>query len=133
MQQMTYQILLCLIHPHIRCQLKIFCNKSVSNMPLNVIKVRKMKLPANKFYQIIHKMQCFLQKFHQIIDIKLILSNKFYHRAPIFTFLPLNNMRNCTKKLNQHNFSIKQILHNTIIQYNNANATIIQSLKLTGN
>ena len=72
-------------------------------------------------------------KFHQIIDIKLILSNKFYHRAPIFTFLLLNNMRNCTKKLNQHNFSIIQILHNTIIQYNNANATIIQSLKLTGN
>ena len=56
-------------------------------------------------------------KFHQIIDIKLILSNKFYHRAPIFTFLLLNIMRNLYKKARS-----TQFFSNTI-----------QSLKLIGN
>ena len=44
-------------------KMPVFCNKSISNMPLNVIKERKIKLSANKFYQTIHKMQCFLQNF----------------------------------------------------------------------
>ena len=48
----------------------IFWNKSISNMPLNVIKERKIKLSAKKIYQIIHKMQHFLQNF-----IRLLISN----------------------------------------------------------
>ena len=67
---MTCQILLCFIHPHPRSQFKFFCNKSISNMPLNVIKERKIKLSAKKIYQIIHKMQRFLQNF-----IRLLISN----------------------------------------------------------
>ena len=49
-------------------------------------------------------------KFHQIIDIKLILSNKFYHRAPIFPFLLLNIMRKLYKKAKS-----TQFFNNTIV------------------
>ena len=59
----------------------------------------------------------FPEKFHQIIDIKLILSNKFYHTAPIFPFLLLNIMRKLYKKAKS-----TQFFSNTI-----------QSLKLIGN
>ena len=55
--------------------------------------------------------------FHQIIDIKLILSSKFCHRAPIFPFLLLNIKGKLYKKAKSTQF------------FNNT----IQSLKLIGN
>ena len=107
MQHMTCQILLYFIHSHQRCQFKIFCNKSVSNMPLNVIKERKIKLSANKFYQIIYKMWCFLQNFiRYIIDIKLVFLTNFITKLPFFhsyclilyVYYWTNNMFNSKKK-----------------------------------
>ena len=43
-------------------------------------------------------------KFRQIIDIKSILSNKFYYRAPIFPFLLLNIMRKLYTKVKSTQF-----------------------------
>ena len=70
-------------------------------------------------------------KFHQIIDIKLILSNKFYHRAPIFPFLLLNIMRKLYKKakstqfftntiqsLTQINRELEQTIYSTVRRRN---------------
>ena len=85
-------------------------------MPLNVIK-EKNKTFCEQILPNNSQNAMLLAKFHQIIDIKLILSNKLYHKAPIFPFLLLNIMRKLYKKAKSTQF------------FNNA----IQSLKLIGN